>query len=272
MTFTTIARRAALVAALVMPAAAAASPDQPGTSAGSAGKKSPTTKPTDTTKPGNTTTRPGDTSMKPGDTSMKPGDTSMKPGDTSMKPGDSSMKPGDTGNKTTDTGNNKPGKDQKQLADTDLQALTDLHATDQAEIEMGNLAKTHASSKAVKAYGAMLVQDHQRAEKNIQTIAKAHGATLADQPMMSDPTQADQMKKDMAGMDHLKTLEGASFDQEYLSMMIDGHTRALARIDTAMGMVTDAKVKALLTKVRPIVKRHADKAKALQSPRKSAMR
>jgi putative membrane protein len=152
------------------------------------------------------------------------------------------------------------------LADADVQALTALHATNTMEIAMGNLAKTRGGSKPVKAYGQLLVTDHQKADKEVLALAKKHGVTLADHPTPRDDAEKAQMEADMATMEKLKTLDGAVFDREFLTAMVDGHARTLAKIDAATPTVTDAKVKALLAKVRPVVQKHHDKAKALATP------
>ena len=129
---------------------------------------------------------------------------------------------------------------------------------------MGKLAKAHGG-KAVKGYGQLMITDHTKADKDVMAQAKAHGATLADHPTPKDDAEKAQMDKDMAGMEKLKTLDGAAFDTEYLTMMIDGHTRVLAKLDTAMTTADDAKLKVLIGKIKPTVQKHLDKAKALST-------
>jgi len=211
MKFTTIVRRAALVAALVLPATAAASPDQTAGKQSMAAKKTPTAK------------------------------------------------------------QNVPKPGAKQLSDTDRQVLNTIHTANQNEIAMGKLAETRGT-RAVKAYGATLIKDHQKADKDVLAIAKTHNEQLTGNSMPTDPAEADQMKKDMATMNRLKTLEGVTFEQEFLTAMIDGHTRLLATIDKAVATTDNAKVKTLLNRMKPVVQRHADQAKALQAPRKQAMK
>jgi putative membrane protein len=152
------------------------------------------------------------------------------------------------------------------LSEADLHTLTTLHATNTMEIEMGKVAKTRGGSKEVKAYGQMMVTDHGKADKEVLALAKKHGVTLADHPTPRNDAEKAEMDADHATMEKLKTLDGAVYDREYLTAMIDGHARTLAKIDAALGTVTDAKVKVLLGKVKPTVQKHLDRAKALATP------
>jgi putative membrane protein len=156
--------------------------------------------------------------------------------------------------------------DKAALPEADVHTLTTLHATNTMEIEMGKVAKVRGGSKEVKAYGQMMVTDHGKADKEVLALAKKHGVTLADHPTPRNDAEKAEMDADHATMERLKTLDGAVYDREYLTAMIDGHARTLAKIDAAMGTVTDAKVKALLGKVKPTVQKHLDRAKALATP------
>jgi putative membrane protein len=157
------------------------------------------------------------------------------------------------------------------LSDKDVQVLSELHATNQMEIEMGKLAKAHGG-KAVKQFGQLMISDHGKADKDVLALAKAHGATLADHPTPADDAEKAQMEKDMAAMERLKTLDGTAFDTEYLTAMIDGHTRTLAKVDAAMMGADDGKLKVLLGKVKPVVQKHLDRAKTLSNTATAAAR
>jgi putative membrane protein len=170
-----------------------------------------------------------------------------------------------TGDKPAPTAPATKDKAAEKLSDADLHVLTDVHATNQMEIEAGKLAKTKGGTPAIKKFGQELITDHTKADKNALALAKARGVTLADHPTPRDDAEKAQMEKDMAAMERLKTLDGAAFDSEFLAVMLDGHTRTVAKLDAAIGTVSDAKLKALLTKIKPVVQKHADRAKALQS-------
>lgn len=148
------------------------------------------------------------------------------------------------------------------LSDADLAVLQHHHSVNLLEIHMGKLAATRASAP-VKKYGAMLVADHGKADKQALALAKARGAKLEEKPTPANDTEAAEQKKHDDLMTRLATLKGAEFDREYLTAMEEGHTKEVGYLTTAIGNVTDAKLKAHLETVKPVVEKHATEAKAL---------
>jgi predicted outer membrane protein len=61
----------------------------------------------------------------------------------------------------------------------------------------------------------------------------------------------------------LKTLKGAEFDREYLSMMLEGHENELAKTDSLIATATDPDLKKMLETRRSMLQRHADGAREL---------
>jgi len=162
----------------------------------------------------------------------------------------------------------EPAKDGK-LSDADTKTIAHPHLVNQMEIQLGQLAQKSGTAH-VKDYAKTLVSDHQSADKDLTAFAKAHKlmAIPADKPMTDADRQDD---KDMtAAMAKIKSLKGAAFDKEYLSMMVSGHDKELTKIDVAISSASDADLKSLLQGVKPVLQRHADQARDLQkSPQAS---
>ena len=159
-----------------------------------------------------------------------------------------------------------------KLADGDVEIIAHLHHVNQMEIDLGKAAQNMATAK-VKAYGQTLVSDHQSADKDFTAFAKKHNlmAIPADKPRTDADKQAQQEMT--AQVAHLKTLKGADFDKEYLTMMVTGHDQELTRIDVSMGAASDPDLQTMLKSVKPVLQRHADQARDLQkSPQASADR
>lgn len=168
---------------------------------------------------------------------------------------------------------NKPGTDKtagtsttaskEKISAGDLQVMAQMHHVNQDEIAMGKTAQMKGSTQAVKSYGKMLVTDHQSADKDLMAMAKKHGQTI---PMYKPTNEADQKDekddKDMAAK--VKAEKGADFDKDFLSMMVMGHEKVLAKLDTAMGMVTSEELKTAIQNVKPTIQKHADQARDLQ--------
>lgn len=158
-----------------------------------------------------------------------------------------------------------------KLTDAEIQTIAHVHHVNVMEIDMGKAAKTKATAK-VKKYGAMLVTDHTKSDKDVTALAKKKGIAKIPKPEL--PTVADQKEHDdmMAKMATLKTLKGAEFDKMYLQMMVEGHDKELAKNDTLLANATDADVKALLDKRKTSLQKHADTARELQKADTQAVR
>jgi len=170
-----------------------------------------------------------------------------------------------------DTNTAKPTEKGAKLSASDVKIVAHLHHVNQMEIDLGKTAQKSGTA-AVKSYSETLVSDHQSADKDLTSLAKQHGlGTIpADKP---DTDAGKQEQKDMATtMARLKTLKGAEFDKEYLSMMVTGHEKEIAKIDLALAATTDPDLQTLLKSVRPVFQRHADQARELQKAAPQATR
>ncbi len=87
-----------------------------------------------------------------------------------------------------------------------------------AEVQLGNLAKDHASSDAVKQFGQKMVNDHSKANDQLKSIASQSGITL--------PT--DIGAKNQAEVDRLSKLNGVAFDHAYMQLMVKDHKKDVA--------------------------------------------
>lgn len=124
-----------------------------------------------------------------------------------------------------------------------------------AEVKAGNLAKTKASNAGVKQFGEMMVTDHTKAGKELETAAKSAGLTY--------PADTDAKHKEM--LDKLMKLSGAAFDEAYIDDMVAGHRDMEALLEK---MATDAKssqVKEWAKRTLPAVQAHLKKAEELQA-------
>jgi len=173
--------------------------------------------------------------------------------------------------KSMDRPADKTGGDKNaKLSDGDTKIIAHLHHVNMMEIDAGKIAQKNGSA-AVKSYAETLISDHQSNDKDLTSFAKQHKlATIpADKPQADADKQDD---KDMAAtMAHLKALKGTEFDKAFLNMMVSGHDKELAKIDSSIGSAGDADLKSMLTSVKPVLQRHSDQAKDLQkSPQASA--
>jgi len=115
-----------------------------------------------------------------------------------------------------------------------------------AEVELGKLAQDKASSDQVKNFGKRMVDDHSKANDELQTLAKNKNITL---PSDLDP-------KDKALKDRLSKLSGAQFDRAYMSAMLHDHQKDVSEFKTESSNGKDPDVKAFASKTLPTLEDH----------------
>lgn len=167
-----------------------------------------------------------------------------------------------------------PGKPTRgaKLSDGDVKIVAHLHHVNRMEIDLGKAAQK-SGTPTVKAYGETLERDHMSADKDLVAFAKQNrlNAIPADRPDNEVDRQAH--KEMMTKIARLKTLKGAEFDREFVTMMVADHDKELAKIDVAISAASNPELQTMLKNVKPMLQRHADQARDLQkSPQASADR
>ena len=126
-----------------------------------------------------------------------------------------------------------------------------------AEVEMGKLAATKAQSPEVKKFAQMMVEDHTRAGNELKALAATKKVTL--------PADIGSHK---STLDKLNGLKGADFDKDYVKAMVDDHESVVSAFEKQADNSTDPEVKAFAAKTLPVLKKHLDAIKAIQSKMK----
>ncbi len=141
------------------------------------------------------------------------------------------------------------------------EVLRQLHHDNQMEIQMGQLAQRNGQARAVKEFGAMLVRDHQAADRRVLAVAKSKNFMLGDDTTGGGSPKADA--ESQQHMEKMRGLKGAEFDRHFASMMTADHEKTITLVKTAQNDVEDAEVKALLTELLPKLEQHRERAQSL---------
>jgi putative membrane protein len=160
--------------------------------------------------------------------------------------GDASMGT-DTGTTTTATVNN--------VNDSDKKFMTEAASGGMMEVEAGQLAAQSASSDRVKAFGNMMVQDHTNANNELKALASQKNVMLPDSMMAEHRDHITMLKK--------KT--GKEFDKAYMSMMVTDHNEDVNKFQVNANNAADADLKGFASKTLPVLRKHLDSAKAINS-------
>jgi putative membrane protein len=137
----------------------------------------------------------------------------------------------------------------------DSKFLQDAIRGNAAEVQMGELAKQRAESKAVRDYGQMLIDDHSKANEKATKIAAQSNITAAAEPSAKQQQEHAAMAK----------LSGTEFDTTFMSHMVQGHQQALAEYTAQAQSGDSSKVTDYAKDTLPTLKEHLSKAQSIES-------
>ena len=119
------------------------------------------------------------------------------------------------------------------------------------EVKLGELAQVNASSDQVKAFGKMMVTDHNKANAELMALAQQKNITL---PLsLSDKCQRDY--------DNLAKKTGKDFDDAYTDFMVKDHKNDLREFKEEGEDGKDADLKMWAAGKVAILEHHLDMAK-----------
>jgi len=129
------------------------------------------------------------------------------------------------------------------------------------EVESSRVALEKASSGAVRAFATTMIDDHGKANTDLNAIARRN---RGDVPETLDE---EHQKK----LEDLKKLEGPAFDREYLRCQIAAHDAAIALFERASRESQDRELKDFATRTLPVLRNHRTRLDDIQgSPTKEA--
>ena len=140
-----------------------------------------------------------------------------------------------------------------QLAEAD-QTFVEKAAQDSiAEIDLGELAKERAESEEVKQFAQRMIDDHGKANEQLEEIAKSKGAVI--------PTEAGEEHSKLRA--ELGELEGEAFDKKYMAAMAEDHQKAVDLFQKQAEEGQDPELKSFAEQTLPIIKEHLTMAQSM---------
>lgn len=134
------------------------------------------------------------------------------------------------------------------LTDKDKDFVQKAGRGSKLEVALGDLAKTNASSQAVKDFGKMMVDDHSAANEELTNLLNSKGVTV-DMEYTGD--QKDELDK-------LTKETGKEFDKDYVNAMVDDHKKDVDLFKDASESADDADLKNWAAKTLPVLQKHLD--------------
>jgi putative membrane protein len=139
------------------------------------------------------------------------------------------------------------------LARKDVKFMREAAQGGMAEVELGKLAQSKASSEEVKQFATQMAQDHGKANDELKQIAEAKGISV---PASSDRKHKREMKK-------LEKQSGADFDRRYMAAMVKDHEKDLKEFNDAAKNASDPDVKAFAEKTAQVISSHLEMARKI---------
>jgi putative membrane protein len=140
----------------------------------------------------------------------------------------------------------------------DIKFINEAASGGMAEVELGQMAQTKATDPQVKEFGAMMVQDHTKANDELKALAEKKNITLPATP-------SEQQRK---VKDELSTKSGNDFDNAYVLNMVKDHKKDIKLFEDASKKVNDPELKAFIVKTLPTLRMHLTHVQAIEKNKK----
>jgi putative membrane protein len=120
-----------------------------------------------------------------------------------------------------------------------------------AEIKAGEIATQRANDAKVKAFAQRVIDDHTRANKELERLASRKGWTLSN-------TIDEKCQKEL---DKLSSTTAQEFDRTYMEGQLKAHEEAVKLFQSESENGQDADLKAWAGKILPTLREHLQMAK-----------
>jgi putative membrane protein len=111
--------------------------------------------------------------------------------------------------------------------------VQDVASKNMAEIELSRMALEKATSREVKAFAQMMIDDHDAAANKLKSVVEGQAIEW--------PGQSGDKHRETAN--DLAKKQGPEFEREYLKAMIEGHQDLAAKLETRLDVQSVAEWK-----------------------------
>lgn len=131
----------------------------------------------------------------------------------------------------------------------------------EAEVQLGQLAQQKASSNAVKRFGERMVTDHTKANDQLKQLASDEHVTLPQEPSAAQKAELQRLSK----------LSGNRFDDAYMKLMVQDHTKDVSEFRNESKTASNPKIRQFAGETLPTLESHLKEAKSI-APKETASR
>lgn len=134
----------------------------------------------------------------------------------------------------------------KNLSKADQHFMAEAYQGGLAEVQVGELAKTKATTAEARTLAERLVSDHQKSNEELKQLAESKAITLP-----TEPKAASQ-----ALMKTLEKKEGAAFDKIFAQDAVKDHKKDIGSFQQIAKETKDDDLKKFVEKTIPVLKEH----------------
>lgn len=156
------------------------------------------------------------------------------------------------------SGQSASGRQGSQLSRQDANFVSKAAQSGLLEVQLGQLAQQKGSSEQVKQFGQQMVQDHEKANQQLMSIAQQVGATA--------PATLDRKHQRM--IDKLSKLEGQEFDREFMQQQVKIHQQNVQDFQKQAENGQDPNLKSYAQQTLPALQHHLQMAQSAASQNK----
>ena len=139
------------------------------------------------------------------------------------------------------------------LAAADAKFMKEAAGGGMAEVELGKLAQEKASSDQVKQFGQRMVDDHSKANQQLEQIAQQKNVRLPKQPNAKEQAEKARLEK----------LSGDQFDQAYMNHMVADHKKDVSEFQKQSSTARDPDVRNFASQTLPTLQEHLKQAESI---------
>lgn len=139
------------------------------------------------------------------------------------------------------------------ISKSDADFLVEAASGGNMEINLGHLAENKSTSEQVRAFGSMMIKDHEEGGEKLKRLAIAKNIILPDSISAAQQKQKDKLLKQPNG----------DFDRAYINLMVDDHRKDIREFQKAAKDATDSEVKAFAADQLAMFYKHLDSAEKI---------
>ncbi|MRG47446.1 DUF4142 domain-containing protein [Chitinophaga sp. SYP-B3965] len=134
------------------------------------------------------------------------------------------------------------------LSKADADFLVEAASGEMMEVELGKLAQAKSQREQVRAFGSMMVRDHEAGGEKLRDLAGSKNITLPAATSIDD---------------HKLMKEKDDFDRAYITLMVDDHKKDIREFQKMAKNGSDSEIKAFAAETLPMLYKHLDSAQNL---------